>query len=63
MFNAFNQQLQYLKKDEQLHKYYEELKNSHGSKAAVVQRFRDEVAQCPRGRYEDSEYIKSIRKK
>ena len=62
-FNAFNQQVQYLKKDEQLHKYYEELKNSHGSTAAVVQRFRDEIAQCPRGRYEDSQYIKSIRKK
>ena len=53
----------YLKKDAQLHKYYEDLKKHHGSKATVVQKFREEVTQCPQGSYDKSEYIKSIRKK
>ena len=63
MFNAFNAQMQYLKKDEKLHRYYEGLKKQYGSKAAVVKKFREEVTQCPQGSYDKSEYIKSIRKK
>ena len=63
MFNAFNAQVRFLKKDEKLHRYYEDLKKQHGSKAPVVQKFREGVAQCPQGSYDKSEYIKSIRKK